>query len=806
VVLLALAYALAAKVGLTFALAGANVSPLWPPTGVAIAVLVLRGPSLWPGVLAGAFLANEYVSPLPWPVALGISAGNTAEALVAAGLLRGGCAFDPRLERLRDGVALVVLGAGVSAALSATNGVAMLVWGKLVPLEAARNAWWTWWVGDAMGALVVAPTILVWAQRPWRSAVPGDRRDGWGILAVLLALGALVFLAPVESEADLSPLAYAALPAVVWAAYRFGPPGATLTTFLVSGLAILGTVAGRGAYSGFRELNERMALLQGFIAVASLSSLGFAALVSERKQAEEQRRKADEKLSLAMESAQVGVWDLDLARDRTPWTLGGEERPDEGALQSEWDTQTLLRQVHPEDRDLVQRGLEEALASGSLDIHYRIRWRDGSFRWIGMRGQVYRDAEGRPVRMMGLVSDITKRKEVETRLAESEQRYRAVAQTAHDAIVIADGEGRIVGWNPAAERMFGRTESEALGKPVGIIIPDRYLAAHEKGMVRYLATGEIHILGRTLEMEGIRSNGQVFPIEFTVSTWTSGQDRYFAALIRDITERRTMEDSLRRFAEELEARVDQRTREVVRAHKDLERRASELARSNKDLEQFAYVASHDLQEPLRMVASFTQLLAERYRGKLDPDGDEFIQFAVQGAQNMQQLIRDLLLYARVSSEGRPLEPTPLDEVLDKALATLEPLLQECRAKILREPLPVVPVDRVQGAQLLQNLLGNAIKFRDWRPLEIQIGARQKGEEWLFWVKDNGIGMEPKYLDRIFTLFHRLHSRGEYPGTGIGLSLCKRIVERHGGRIWAKSLPGEGSTFYFTLPVAEAGEP
>jgi light-regulated signal transduction histidine kinase (bacteriophytochrome) len=256
--------------------------------------------------------------------------------------------------------------------------------------------------------------------------------------------------------------------------------------------------------------------------------------------------------------------------------------------------------------------------------------------------------------------------------------------------------------------------------------------------------------------------------------------------------RRRTQEALLAAHDSLEARVMQRTLELAQSK-------TELERSNQDLEQFAYAASHDLQEPLRMVTSYVQLLQRRYQGQLDAAADEFIGFAVDGARRMQQLINDLLSYSRVNSRGHEFAPVDCGAALDDAVSNLSAAIAEHGAEIVRDPLPTVVADRTQLVQLFQNLVGNAIKFRGPQPPQVHVAAENDDCQWRFAVRDNGIGIDPKYAAQVFLVFRRLHTRAKYPGTGIGLAICKRIVERHGGRIWFESSPGQGATFYFTIP-------
>ena len=267
----------------------------------------------------------------------------------------------------------------------------------------------------------------------------------------------------------------------------------------------------------------------------------------------------------------------------------------------------------------------------------------------------------------------------------------------------------------------------------------------------------------------------------------------YCAIRQETSERRQAEASFKQLNLELEARVQERTGELEEAN-------AKLLSSNRELEQFAYVASHDLQEPLRAVNSYAQLLTRKYQGNLDTKADKYLGYIMEGATRMQQLINDLLEFSRVGTRAKALQPIDCETLLSKVLDNLKIAIAESRTRVTHDPLPTVMGDEIQLIQLLQNLIGNAIKFRGEESPQVHISTEQTQNEWVFAIRDNGIGMEAEYLDRIFTIFQRLHSKSEYPGTGIGLAVCKKIVERHGGRIWVESTPGVGSAFYFTIPA------
>jgi PAS domain S-box-containing protein len=339
-------------------------------------------------------------------------------------------------------------------------------------------------------------------------------------------------------------------------------------------------------------------------------------------------------------------------------------------------------------------------------------------------------------------------------------------------LLFLDPQYRIIHWSQGCRRLYGFEAGEALGRLAQELFQTRFPQPLEE--VRRVRLQQGYWEG---ELTRRRKDGAeiVVAVLWTLRRDEKGRPSAILEVGNDISDRKRAEESLRRTAEE-------------------------LGRSNSDLEQFAYVASHDLQEPLRMVAGFVQLLQRQYAGRLDAEADKYIDFAVDGAKRMQTLINDLLAYSRVGTRGQ--EPTPTDAAaaLEHALANLLASIDETAAQITHGELPTVRADQVQIVQLFQNLIGNALKFRGETPPKIHVDATRQDDRWRFSVSDNGIGIDPQFQQRIFLIFQRLHTREHYPGTGIGLAICKKIVDRHGGRIWVQSQSGRGATFYFTLPT------
>jgi len=410
--------------------------------------------------------------------------------------------------------------------------------------------------------------------------------------------------------------------------------------------------------------------------------------------------------------------------------------------------------------------------------------------------------------MAPLIGEAIQRFNVERQLRGASLYARSLLEASLDPLVTISHDGRIMDVNKATELATGVDRGGLIGTDFSSYFTDPEKAS--AGYREVLATGLTtdypltirHTSGRTPD---VLYNAAVFRNE-------TGEVQGVFAAARDITRRKRAEEELDVYRRHLEELVTQRTEELRVSNEQLQeeiaerkqagevlrRTAEELARSNQELEQFAYVASHDLQEPLRVVTGYVQLIERRFKGQLDADTHQFIDYIVDGASRMRQLITDLLNYSRVGTRGEPMAPTALDAVLRRVLADLREGVAESGSVVTHDVLPTVLADETQLAQLFQNLIGNAIKFRSERRPEIHISASRDGNGWILSVRDNGIGIEKQYWDQVFVIFQRLHTRQKYPGTGIGLAICKRIVERHGGRIWLDSTPGQGTTFYFTL--------
>jgi PAS domain S-box-containing protein len=420
----------------------------------------------------------------------------------------------------------------------------------------------------------------------------------------------------------------------------------------------------------------------------------------------------------------------------------------------------------------LRRLIEETkeIGRGNLDCQIVTGSRDEIGDLSKAFGQMAQQLKQTLVSRDELVKEVAERKKAEEELRQSEEKYRDLFQNAQVGMYRSKLDGSaMLAVNKKLCEIFGFSEDEMLENPATIRWAN--LEARSSMVAELRKTGSLS----DYEIDIVTKSGEKRTCSVSVILYP--EQGYLEGSAIDITERK-------------------------RADEELKKAMTELGRSNDELQRFAYVASHDLQEPLRMVASYVQLLERRYTDKLDPDANDFINFAVEGTKRMQNLINALLTYSRVGSRSKPFQPVNLEEVFSIVLTNLQVAFTESRAEITHDPLPTIPADEGQITQVFQNLISNAVKFHGNEPPLVHVSAEHKDREWIFSVADNGIGIESQYFERIFSIFQRLHGH-EYPGTGAGLSIAKRIVERHGGRIWVESQPGQGSTFYFSF--SEKGE-
>jgi PAS domain S-box-containing protein len=766
-------YALLAKVVLTFFSANGVVSIVWPPSGLALAVLLIGGKRYFPGVFLGAFIANAMTGLAPG-VAAAIAAGNTLEALLGAWLLTRDGKLYPDIRTLDDYLRLIVLGGFVACGIAALNGSTTLLISGFIDTGTYFRNMLNWWMGDMLGVALFTPLILSLRRMP----------DGWREqerkAEIPLLLG-LMFLAN----------------QVVFLEWFHNP-------------------------NGMFEQVARGYWMFLFITLVA-ARLGICATV----------------IALVMTAIQA-LWGAALG-------------------------------VGFFAQDIAKTGLT-------------------TFWFYMMTLSVVG---------MALATHLAERKRAEAKLVESELRFRAVAQSANDAIITMNSAGNIVGWNAAAEKIFGYIESEVIQQPMVMLMPERFRNLHNEGLARVLAGGAAHVIGKTVELTGLRKDGSEFPLELSLSQWKVSDNKFFTAITRDITERKQAENELREKEERLAlatiqngvgvwdwnlvtqeviwddsmyalyhirredfigteeawrkalhpddlSRGDQEVNDaiagikpfntefrvvwpngeihyikaVAKVYRDekgapvrmlginmdiTERKAyeEELKRSNADLEQFSYAVSHDMRQPLRMISSYLQLLERSLAGQLDGEKHDYFNFAIEGAKRIDQMLVALLEYSRVGRKGEP--PTWIESraLLNEALQFLQPAITEAQAKVnIAGEWPRILASRDEILRLIQNLIGNAAKYHiAGRTPEITVASEVTKNEWRLCVADNGVGIIPDQIKRLFQVFQRLQTRTAYEGTGIGLALCRKIAEHHKGRIWAESLgEGKGSKFCVVLPV------
>jgi PAS domain S-box-containing protein len=423
-----------------------------------------------------------------------------------------------------------------------------------------------------------------------------------------------------------------------------------------------------------------------------------------------------------------------------------------------------------------------------------------------------------------LEKEVAERLQVEENLRGSELHFRSVTESAHDAIISIDANGQVIFWNKAASRLFGYTAEEMKSQSLSVIIPERYRSMHDAGMQRMRSGKPERLVGRTAELHALRRDGSEFPVELSLSRWTIGSDNFFTAILRDISERRKAEQALQQAHAGLEKRVEERTHELGLLNQALKKEIGERGRVEQELENhrahledlvksrtmelqdiiteleaFSYTVSHDLRAPLRAMQGFSDALLEEYSEQLDDLGKDYARRIAFSARKMDRLIQDLLVYSKLNRLELKLEPVPLNDAIQEAMAQLEKELEVSRAQLQIPELPIVVAHQATLVQVLTNLLSNALKFVEpGKVPEVIISHKQAGAKTLLSIEDNGIGIPPEHQARIFKVFERLHTSEAYPGTGVGLAIVKKGMERMGGTVSVNSVAGKGATFVLQL--------
>jgi len=852
-------YVLAGKAGLKLAFDHPSATAVWAPTGIALAAFVLWGLRYWPAVFLGAFLVNVTTAGSVL-TSLGVAAGNTLEALVGASLaLRyagGRDAFDHPIRILN----WTLLTGALATAISASVGTASLALGGFVKASEASSVWLTWWLGDAGGALIAAPLLILWGREPrLRPTVP-QAIEGFSVVAALLVFGSISFGVPFGLSERTYPLPFV-FPLLAWAAFRLGSGGTAGISLLVSALAIWTTVEGKGPFSG-RSRNESLLLLQIFMSATGVTALSVAAAVAERARArrevaalEEGRRRTAEETarrasilaeagavlssSLEYETTLAKVSELSVLR-LADWCTVHVSDPLTGvrqlsvahrdparvrfakdlALRYPYDPEsprgvpqvlrTGLPEIYPQISDELLRAgakdeehyriLRDLGMESAMVIPIRSRGRTlGAITFIATEkgraygpedlslGEALGDRAGMPIENAALYEEAKRQLEERRRSEAARALLAAAVQSSEDAIITLALDGRITSWNRGAERVFGYTEAEILGRPILLLIPEE-LHAQEMEILRRLEKGE---RVEQFETQRMTKDGRRIDVSLTVSPVRDDQGVLVGAskVSRDITERKRAEAEILRLKEDLERRVEARTAELTEA----------LA----ELDAFTGMASHDLRAPLRTISSFATVLVEDYASKLDDTAKNYAARIAAACERMRRLIDDLLAYARLTKGELVPESIDLGTLTLNIVSRLKAEIPDRTLKIdIEKPLPVVRGHKIMLAQVLENLLSNAVKFvRPGTEPEIHIGVNHEGSWVRLWIRDNGIGISEEYLNRLFRPFERLPEGQTYPGVGLGLAIVKRAMERMEGKLGVESKPGKGSTFWVELPEA-----
>jgi PAS domain S-box-containing protein len=824
-VVVAIAYIVSAEIGFRFAFVAEQVTTVWAPAGIGLAALLLWGQNLWPAIWIGALVANASANAPLWTAGV-LATGNAAEAVAAAFLLRRVARFDTRLRRVRDVVALVALGAVASTIVSATVGVTTLSLAGVQPWGQFANLWRDWWLGDAVGIIVVAPVLLTlrW-ERPWSAR---ETLETFILVAGAMLALHIVFGGAFGSAAAHHPLEYVIFPFVVAAAVRRGQHATSLVVLGAAAITIWHTISGTGPFSSV-QVHESLILLQVFMAVLAGTGLLLAAAIAERETGEQRRAAAHAVGDVLARASDLTAAAPAIVRslcDNLDWQTGalwlfdpsaGHLRcvtlwTQPGLSATAFEKATREMTFRP-DIGLPGRVFESGQATWIEDVV-----RDDNFpRAAAARDAGLHGAFGFPITLgaevLGVIEcfhrtivppdvDLLRtmsavgsqigqfigRKREEDAVALLQRQTLSIVNTALDAVIGMDEAGIITEFNPAAVRTFGYSRSEAIGRDLAeLLIPPRLRQKHREGLTRYLETRTGAFIDRRVEAVATHADGHEFPVEIAITRVSAEEPMAFTGFVRDLT-----------------ARVrSEREREELLAREARARTEAEAANRAKD--EFLATLSHELRTPLNAIVGWTRMLLD---GRMDPvSTKQALEVIDRNAQLQAKLVADILDVSRIITGGLRLDPRPVDlsSVIGAALDAVRPA---AAAKNLKLSSRLAATSRqVQGdpqrlQQVVWNLLANAVKFTDMGgTVTIELDEDRDSRIRLR-VSDTGAGIDPQFLPHVFERFRQGDGSAsrQHGGLGLGLAIVRYLVELHGGEVRAESAGvGKGATFTVLLP-------